>query len=294
MGISPYTQVGYKINSVEFVEGNIDRYLVELSGSGGLSRFYWDNSLRLLKNLSVGVSTSYLFGNIETSEFNLYPKIGTELTYVKTANYNRLFADFGFQYRQSVNDKIIVSLGGIFGSAHRINYDQQVSLIDDGGNLIENELTGTGYFTLPYYYGGGLAVSYNRKLTLTGDYIYENWSDTKSDDNFFNYVGASKLRFGAEFVPGGDLISDYFKMIRYRIGFYSDQSYVQIEGHRIKDTGFTLGLSFPFLRNKSTINLALMAGQYGTLENSLIRERYGSVYVSFELHDWWFLKSQYE
>lgn len=294
-GVEPYSTVGYKIKSVEYVEGNVDKYLAEKSGNGGLSRFYWNNSIRPLKNLSLGVSTTYLFGNIESTEQIVYPAINSELSYINNLHYNKLFADFGIQYRQSFGENFTVTLGGLYGTEHRISYDGSLSVVDKNqGALIDESESGSGYFTFPYHYGAGIAVNYMNMLTITGDYIFENWDANNSGEALFQYSDAGKLRLGLEFVPGGDRITDYFKMIRYRAGFYSDRSYITIEGNRINDTGFTLGLSFPFLRDKSTVNISLMAGQYGTRENSLIRERYASVYVSFELHDWWFLKSQYQ
>ena len=294
-GIEPYTTVGYKVKSMEYVEGNIDKYIAEKSGTGGLSRFYWNNSIRPLKNLSLGVSTTYLFGNIESTENIVYPAIGKDLSYIKNSHYNKLFADFGIQYRQPVGDNITVTVGGLYGTEHLLTYDGTVDILDQSRrDYIANIETGSGSFTFPYHYGAGLSLSYMNKLTFTGDYIFENWSANKSGETYFQYSDVSKFRFGLEFVPGGDRIAEYLKMIRYRAGFYSDQSYITIEGHRINDTGFTFGLSFPFLRDKSTVNLSIMAGQYGTRENSLIRERYASVYVSFELHDWWFMKSQYQ
>ena len=83
-------------------------------------------------------------------------------------------------------------------------------------------------------------------------------------------------------------------MIRYMAGFYTEQFYLEVEGNRTRDNGLTFGLSFPFLQNKSTINLAVMTGKAGTLENGLILKRYTRVVLNFELHDWWFLRAQYE
>ncbi|MBN1158803.1 MAG: hypothetical protein JXA61_05435 [Bacteroidales bacterium] len=294
IGITPYSFVGYKIHSRNYIVGSIDKYSVESTGKGGLNQFYWDHSIRVFRNLSLGVSVSYLFGNIEKSERNVYSAIGSDLIYTQTSYFSKLFVDYGFQFRIPVNDNIAVTLGGIYGTRHKLDFRQEVNIIDSDGNVIEDKVNRTGAFNFPLHYGGGIALNYSHKLTVTGDYIFENWDATTTNSSYYNYTDARKYRFGAEYIPGGDRVTGYFGMIRYRAGFYRELTYLQVGKKQITDTGFTLGVGLPFLRNRTTINLSWMTGKSGTTENGLILERYNILHLSLELHDWWFLKAQYD
>ena len=294
IGITPYSSVGYKIYSDNYVEGSTDKYFIDLSGSGGLNQFYLDNSFRIFRNISLGVNVSYLFGNIQTTERNVYPKIYSEIFYKKTSYFNKFFVDFGFQYRIPVNEKINVTIGGIFGNQHKLNFKEEISITDSDGNEIESELSKTGTFNIPYHYGGGISFNYNNQLTLTGDYIFHNWDETLSENPYYRYRNTSTFRFGTEYIPGGDRITSFLGMISYRAGFYLEQSYLEVEKNRTLDKGITLGAGFPFLRNRSTINIAFMTGKAGTIENGMIEETYYRLFLSFEMHDWWFLRPQYE
>lgn len=293
IGISPYSDVDYKIIYSKYVEGNTDRYAVEMTGTGGLSRFCWDNSIHL-KNLSLGVSVNYLFGNIQRNERKVYSDINSELNYSISSYYDKLFVDFGIQYRQPINEKLTLTLGGVYGNRHSLNYRQEVRITDEHEAVIEDKLVKTGTFRFPFHVGGGFALNYDSKLTLTADYLFHKWDENLSANNFFQYRNTSRIRFGVEYLPGGNRIASFMGMIRYMAGFYSEQSYIDIEGRRTRDNGVTLGLSFPFLQNRTTVNLAVMAGKYGNLEMGQIEKRYARVVLNMQLHDWWFLKAQYD
>ncbi len=294
IGITPYSSVGYKIHSENYVEGSVDKYVIESTGSGGLNQFYWDNSLEVIKNLILGFNVSYLFGNIKATERNYYSAIGSELFYTETSYFSKLFVDFGIQYLLHINDNISLTIGGIYGTNHKLDFSQELNIVDADGHEIEDELRKTGTFNYPAHYGGGVAFNYAGKLTVTGDYIFENWEQTSSNSTYYKYVNANKFRFGVEYIPGENRISNYLGIIRYRAGFYMDQSYLKVNKTQIDDKGFTLGISLPFLRNRTSVNVSWMSGKSGTIENGLILERYNTIHLSLELHDWWFRKAQYD
>lgn len=293
VGIAPYSDVDYKILYTDYVEGNTDKYIVEMTGTGGLSRFYWDNSFHL-KNLSVGISVNYLFGNIQRNERKVYSKINSELNYNVSSYYDKLYLDFGIQYRLPVSEKLSLTLGGVYGDRHNLDFKQEVRITDENGSEIENKLVKTGTFRFPFHAGGGFALNYDKKLTVTADYLFHRWDETASSNSFFQYRNTNTFRFGVEYLPAGDRIGSFPGMIRYMAGFYTEQSYLEIEGKQSKDNGITLGLSFPFLQNRTTINLAVMAGKYGGVEMGLIEKRYARIVLNMQLHDWWFLKAQYD
>jgi hypothetical protein len=294
IGIAPYSAVGYKVVTVKSLEGTIDNFDAVLTGNGGLTQFYWNNSYLLFNRLSLGVNFTYLFGNIKSTEtVTSTSEFTSNILYEQNSYLNKVYADFGFQYFFPLKDNFQVTLGGIFGNSHKLNFRHRITISDSEGT-IEDKITKRGTFDLPMYFGGGIAVLFKDKLTFSADYLFHDWSGTTSDNPDFNYINTNAFKIGAEFIPGRLKQLGYFGRIRYRAGYYHEESYLEIKKGSISDNGITVGLGLPFLQNKTSINIAYNKGVNGTLENGLIKENYNSIMVSLTLHDWWFIKRKYD
>lgn len=294
IGIAPYSTVGYKITTENYVEGTLDKLQAELTGNGGLNQFYWDNCYVLFNHLSLGINLTYLFGNIESAEKLHYELFNQEIYSKQTAYLNKVFADFGLQYYFPLKENIVITIGGVFGRSHRLNFKERVSIYDSDGTVSEDKITRRGTFEFPTYIGGGIAFCYNNRFTVTADYLYHNWSATPSTNNTFHYNDAHAIRLGAELIPGRQNQYSYLGRIRYRAGYYHEDSNLKINDKTISDDGFTLGIGLPFLQNKTSINLAYNYGIRGTVDNGLFKENYHSVMLSLSLHDWWFIKRKFD
>jgi hypothetical protein len=295
VGIAPYSTVGYKIVTDKYIDGSVDeKFNLEMTGSGGLNRFYWDNSYLLFKRLSLGVSFTYLFGNIEATETASYSNFSNDIVSKQTSLLNKVYADFGFQYYFPIKKNMEVTVGGIFGNSHKLNFKQGIRISESNGSIEQDETTRTGSFRLPVYYGGGLSVSYKNQLTVSADYIYHDWSSTKSDNPEFNYMSNNSFKVGAEYIPGRVNRLGYFGSIAYRAGYYYEQSYLEVNGAAASDNGISLGVGLPFMQNRTTVNIGYNFGVNGTMNNSMIRETYHSFMVSVAMHDWWFIKRKFD
>ncbi|HLO58076.1 MAG TPA: hypothetical protein VK179_05010 [Bacteroidales bacterium] len=294
IGISPYSSVGYKIKTTEEIQGTPNgTYNVQKSGSGGLNQFYINNSFTFFKHLSLGVSMNYLFGTIESSEKINAPDLMTNDLIIKQSRYlKKFYADFGAQYFFPVNKNIEVTLGGIFGNTHYLTQKDKITVYEFQGDILKDENTDHGTFKFPMYFGGGFSVMYKNSLTISGDYIYQDWSNTSSNSSNFKYRSNNIIRAGIELIPGRFNKLGYFGGISYRLGYYHEESYLQFRERTFADNGITAGLGFPILQNRTTINFSYNYGINGTLENRLVKEKYQMFIISLTLHDWWFMKRQ--
>jgi hypothetical protein len=293
IGIAPYSTVGYKIVTEKDVEGTLDKLQAELTGNGGLNQFYWDNSYVLFKHLSLGVNFTYLFGNIESSEKLHYDLFDRDV-YSKQISYlNKIYADFGFQYFFPLKKKMLITFGGVFGTTHHLNFKERISIYDSEGTVAEDKITRRGTFDLPLYSGGGIAVQYDKKLTFSADYLFHNWSATSSENNEFKYHNTNTFRLGAEYIPGRLNQYGYIGRISYRAGYYHEDANLKINKTTVSDDGLSLGIGIPFMQNNTSITIAYNYGVRGTIDNGLIKENYHSFMFSLTLHDWWFVKRQY-
>ncbi len=294
IGIAPYSTVGYKVITDKYIDGSVEeKFKLEMTGSGGLNRLFWDNSYLLFKRLSLGVSFTYLFGSIESKETASFSNLARDIISKQTSYLHKIYADFGAQYSFPVKKDVEVTLGGVFGKSHKLNFKQDVQIYVSG-SIEQDEIERTGSFKLPLYVGGGLSINYKNQLTLSADYIYHDWSSTKSDNPDFNYMSNNSFRVGAEYIPGRVNRLGYFGNIAYRAGYYYEQSYLEVSGVAASDNGISLGLGLPFLQNKTTINIGYNFGVNGTLDNSMIKETYHSFIFSVAMHDWWFIKRKYD
>jgi hypothetical protein len=221
VGITPYSTVGYKIITLKDVEGTYDEFTAQLTGSGGLSQFYLDNSFLLFNRLSLGVSLTYLFGSIELLEKVGYKNFATDINFRTTSYLNKLYFNFGVQYFFPVKEKYRITLGGVFGSSHKLNFKEVINISQSDGTLLEEEdKIRYDIFKTPMYIGGGLAIQYLNKLTLSMDYLYHDWTGNSSDNSDFVYQKTNSYKLGIEYIPGQISKLGYFGRISYRAGYY--------------------------------------------------------------------------
>jgi hypothetical protein len=291
MGITPYSMVGYKIVSEQPIEGTPDEvFTAQINGNGGLTQFYWNNSYLLFKHLSLGASFNYLFGSVESVE-KISSNVIVQDNYIEQISYyHKVYADFGIQYFFPVKKDLKITLGGVFGNNHKINIKDRINIYNSQGSIIKDETLSRGTFEFPLYFGAGVAVTYKDKLTLSADYLFHDWSNTKADNRNYNYRSNNTYRFGAEYIPGRYSELGYFGGISYRAGLYYEESYLEIDDKSFSDQGFTLGIGLPFLQSRTSLNISYNYGINGTMENHLIKERYNSFMFSITMHDWWFIK----
>ena len=97
-GIVPLSNVGYKINDLQTNSlGNPELHVYE--GSGGLHQFFLSTGFTPFRNLTAGVSASYLFGSINQErrvEFNDASFLNTRL--LDTRDQRGFYYTFGLQY----------------------------------------------------------------------------------------------------------------------------------------------------------------------------------------------------
>jgi hypothetical protein len=97
-----------------------------------------------------------------------------------------------------------------------------------------------------------------------------------------------------EYIPDSEAIRGYYNHIRYRLGGYYTNTYLRIGTDQVKDYGITFGVGLPLKGMRSTLNIGAVLGQRGNLSNNLIKETYGVFNLSLTLHDYWFLKRQFD
>ena len=95
--------------------------------------------------------------------------------------------------------------------------------------------------------------------------------------------------------------TNFFSNVEYRVGGYYEKMPFQLSDTDLYNYGITFGLGLPIKQRSqapgefkvSTVNIGVMAGRRGSLENGLIQEEYLSFYLAVTFNDKWFIDYKY-
>jgi hypothetical protein len=294
LGLAPFSNVGYNITKNKTIEGSQENYTVNLTGDGGINQVYMGNSVRVFKNLSLGVNVSLLFGTLNHKE-EVLSGVSSTNPYIERETYiHRFNFDYGFQFHNKINDDIRYTIGGVLGLNNNMKLDNKVSIYNSDGDSEVSNSNYSGTFTLPMFYGAGFSLSSKGGLTLAGDYRFQKWSDVKSESMVFSYVDSRNYAVGVEYYPQIRLPKNYFQRMFYQAGFTYNQSYLKLRGTQINEYGVSVGVGLPFKHERSFITVSFETGKKGRMVSDLFAENYYQINLNLILKDFWFVKSKFD
>jgi hypothetical protein len=287
IGLGPHSNVGYHIKT--FVEGPYGLEDVYFSGNGGINKFYWANAFELFRGFSIGVTSSYLFGNYAHNE----DMSGFSIN--ETFNVSKIFFDFGAQYSHWFEKHTNISVGAVYGYKSKISIQQKMMVIEKNKRKPDLE----GY--IPESYGVGFSVIRNKKpgeWILAADYRYQNWSADhttyKNSGYSLAYTDSRIYNIGLQMTPNTHRPEKFVQMMRFQLGACYNQSYLKVNGYQVNDYSVSVGVGIPFYRsNFSYVNVAVVVGESGTGQRGGITERYALLSVNLSLIERWFAKRQW-
>ncbi len=291
LGVAPYSSVGYKIHSTHSIEGDLSSYFKTYEGSGGINQFYFGNSIRPFKNLSLGINISYMLGSITQSETG--STIDEYVTYILTeeSKVHSLYFDYGAQYTIERNNWKY-TLGATFGNKKELDVTHKISIgyTDDTLDLTKEDRR----FIIPAKYGFGLALEKGNTLKVGFDYERRNWSDIqKFPNSLLRTRDSERFSAGIEYLPYKNKKDRGLKKVSYRLGVSYQKRYLIINDNAIDSKSINFGFGIPIRRERSMINIAFELGSLGTTHDGLIKENYGMMHINFTMRDIWFQKPKY-
>ncbi len=306
-GLIPFSVINYNfIDNIRDGDDDYDPDIGEIDyifrGEGGMSQIFFGASYSLARNLSVGVNTNFIFGNVlslqtisfleEVNSFN--PKIQEE-DLISGFNF-----DIGLQYYADLGNDWEFVAGGKYTKQSKVNVKTEFLktnvLLLTGTNAIIDTLdfsTSTKRKEVfPSNYGIGFSVSKGEKFLIGMDYKATQWENS-SILNSDSLANSNSLLLGIEYTPRPGNFDIYPLRMHYRVGAYYTNSYLKVHGNQINDFGITFGLGFPIGRIGSSFNLAFDYGRRGSKFDNLILENHGMFTFSLSLYDIWFRKFKY-
>lgn len=291
-GTIPYSTVGYSINVIDEMEGELSEYAKNYSGTGGITKFYFANSIRPIKNLSLGVNIGYLLGTITRTESLLTTVSDIDLELEYKDKVHSFYIDYGLQYHFTIG-KLKYSLGAIYGNKTQLSttHTENVYYLGDTITMAVDNYPNE----IPSKIGIGLALERENKLRFGIDYERRIWSEIKCFSNpLLRVRDSERLAFGIEYLPYKRRSDPWFKKLYYRTGANFTRSYIIIDDVPINSMAFSFGVGIPLRHELSMINLGIEYSQSGTMNEGLIQENYFLIHMNFSLRDLWFMKHKYD
>ena len=309
-GLRPISQINYRIQKEERLSG-IDSLSTTYEGTGGLNQANISTGIKI-KNLSLGISGGYSFGNKDYSTTLSF--INDSIAYYKSnsaaqTRISGIFVTLGAQYDIKMK-KGLLRLGAYTNlqqnlRAKRDNINQTINFDGNGGTIaidtVDFKTAVKGTIKIPATYSAGF--TYVGKHWLFGaDLDVTNW-DT------YSYYGVKDavqntwaVRAGTQYYPAKDNTpaNKYWNFVKYRAGIYYGPDYIKLNKSR-PNYGVTFGAAFPltsFQRLRFgefvTLNTGVEIGARGDKNSQSIRENIARFSFGISMNARWFQKQKYE
>ncbi len=292
-GLIPYSYVGYNYKYTDSIqipfEEKYNVYDKTYYGKGGISQVYLGLSVDIADHLALGVNGYYMFGNINHYKAVSYNQ--SELTTTNTVMLSNLYirsfnARFGLQYHETIGEKHKFNIGAIYEFRSGMNGRfEQTTTSTDTLKMNSSEL-----FEMPSLYGGGVTYTYDDKLIIGADFMYQEYSKALYYGKRDTLANRMKISLGAEYThdPRG---RKYVDRMSWRLGAKYNSSYATVNGRQAGDFSITCGLGLPLRTSKTIINVNFEYGNIGGMMATL-KENYFKFGLNFSLNETWFVKAK--
>ena len=292
-GLIPYSYVGYNYKYTDSIqipfEEKYNVYDKTYYGKGGISQVYLGLSIDIADHLALGVNGYYMFGNINHYKAVSYNQ--SELTTTNTVMLSNLYirsfnARFGLQYHETIGEKHKFNIGAIYEFRSGMNGRfEQTTTGTDTLKMNSSEL-----FEMPSLYGGGVTYTYDDRLIIGADFMYQEYSKALYYGKRDTLANRMKISLGAEYThdPRG---RKYVDRMSWRLGAKYNSSYATVNGRQAGDFSITCGLGLPLRTSKTIINVNFEYGNIGGMMATL-KENYFKFGLNFSLNETWFVKAK--
>lgn len=289
-GLLPYSSVGYAYG------GDISGGSESRSGSGGFNQLFVGVGYEPIKNLSVGVNFSYLFGTSSNTTLISSTSTSYFTRNMKIRDWN---AQAGIQYSLPVSKgRDLLTIGASYqpkksfhGNTWGTSFDSQDSKVDTIGYT-----TMKGNYEQPASIGVGLSYAWNKRLTVEADYTYQAWSKAKYlpvggfEPQTMQFDDRWKLAAGVQYTPNRR--GSYIGAMSFRAGAFYNHDYLNFNGNNVRDYGASIGVGLPAPGSKTTVNIGLEWRHRESSPTQLITENYLNITLGVNFNELWFWKNR--
>lgn len=284
-GIAPYTTVGYNIKDYQYIEGSTALQEVHFEGTGGLTKLFVSNGFSLSRNLSVGFTAAYIFGNIYHNE--LQSNINIE----QKSHTRSLRTEYAFLYQTYWLKNKALNIGLTYSPVKKtvLTHEQNVRDQTDNILLTENPANTTQY--LPEQFCLALSTQLNEKWNWGMQFERQNWNKNTTGNASIKLADLNRFSMGTSWTPKPRNARKLMGASTYRLGWSIENSGYITSGINPMVYKVAAGIGFPTHRS-SSINVAL-SYQNDNANNKALSTEVWQLSVGFSLLENWFEKPKF-
>lgn len=295
LGLLPFSNVGYNIGEYRTNNNSSNNSsTLTYSGEGGLHQVYLGTGVSVLKNLSLGINVSYLWGDITRSRYEQFPlnPSAFPMTDITTISVKSYKIDFGAQYTHRFDKDHSATLGVVFSPGHNLNNDAdtqtQIGNSSTGATVSKRDTIAT--FGIPLSMGVGVTYMYANRLTVGMDATYQKWGSVKYMNDKGALSNAFKVALGAEYIPN-PMGRSYLSHVKYRFGAFYSKPYYKIENVRAaNEYGVTAGFGLPLPRTRSMLSISAQYVRTEGTQSNFLKENTLRIGIGLTFNERWFFK----
>ena len=308
-GLMPYTDVNFGFQYPDYVKdqngATVDTLITAETGAGGLSQLYWSNGVRLTKDITVGLKSTYLFGPISNVYSNVLTTTSSQgdpylVNIEEKTNYNGFNFGLGLSFsKDSLGSRKDhrFSIGAVYNFAANLKAKRNSKIFRTtlGGDTVEryNIENSNGKLHIPESFSLGVSYSKGLNWSVGTEFAFQNWSSFKSVSSDDEGLGKSwRSALGGEFTIDPQALENYLKRITFRTGVSWEQYPFLANNKEVRDFGINFGFSLP--AGRSSMDFALKVGKRGNKAESVLEENYFKVYFGITFNDQWFIKRKFD
>ncbi|MBI3189615.1 MAG: hypothetical protein HYZ33_03100 [Ignavibacteriales bacterium] len=300
-GITPFSTINYNISSNSSFGSLL--YNINYKGEGGVSEGHLGFSFNAHPDLSVGAKYTYYFGTMRhivsqqfsSSDYSNAEEIRSMQVHGIGASLGLIYSGLNNILHLDTSRSLTLGLVAATGSTisgteeHFLKYDatNQNITTRDTISLPESQLN------IPVRLGIGVAFR-TPEFLVASDLHYQQWSNFSGNGVITgSFRDSYRFSVGGELFPRREGTATFFQRIAYRLGFFADASYLQINNEPINETVFTGGFGVPIFGD-TRLNIAAEYSFRGTTVNGLQKDKI--IRLSFMLSgsERWFVPSEEE
>jgi hypothetical protein len=291
LGIMPFSTSNYSFSGTKNLQGSNITMPTEYEGSGGVNRFYFANGLAVTKNLSAGITASYLGGSLKQTESLISQDLTTELYTAKNIYLRNWYLEYGMQFYTPITKQWNLVAGATYAQNKKLSAEYSVMVTDANDDTLSNKVTKNGFFSLPAITGFGIALIKNKKISFLADYKFEKWTSLNISGSNYSLVNSKKYSAGFDYSKQNKFRNISYEAFNVQAGAFYNLSYLKINNEQLIDAGFTLGAGFNSKRSTLSYSFAFQYGNKGS-KHSVVKEKYSTLTIGLSYKDFWYTKGK--
>ncbi len=286
LGMSPKSKINYYIsNKIKIDKDGIILDGQSLyQGKGGLNDIFLGMSGRFFKFLEVGGEAYYTFGLASRVSQSLFSSDAT--TFSPGVITNDYFTGWGGKFGLNCQISKNFSIGGFWELSQKLNYENRATITGIYAST-DTTIFSEKSTELPQVFGLGLSYQIGRFL-IGADYIAQDFSKLSYNSGLnITFRKTNQYVVGLTYFGNPRFTRNYIDRITYRFGLAYRDLYYNVRGNDMKETSLSVGMRFPS-SNSMFFDAGIVVGSRGTLNNGLLDEKFGKLYIDISIGEKWF------